>query len=81
MEQTAKALLIAMSYLELWDDDVIDPDTAVAALESVSAELHNLTSKEKGTISKVAKQLAEDTSDDGEKEFFMEFVENFGLGE
>lgn len=39
MEIMAKALVISMSYFELWDDEVIDPDTAIRALESVSAEL------------------------------------------
>ncbi len=81
MESTVRALLIAMSHFELWDDDVIDPDTAVSALESVSAELSTATPEEIEVISKVACELAEASDNEDAKEFFEEFVESFGLDE
>jgi len=81
MENTTRALLIALSYFELWDDDVIDPDTAVSAMESITAELNNSSPEEIEVISKVAGQLAEAASDEDKKEFYNEFVANFGLGE
>lgn len=58
MEIMAKALVISMSYFELWDDEVIDPDTAIRALQSVSAELEDATPAEIKAIAKVASQLA-----------------------
>ncbi len=81
MEKTARALLIAMSYLELWDDDVIDPDIALGALESISAELQNATQEEIEIITNVANKLADATANEDEKEFYEEFVENYGLNE
>ncbi len=81
MEKTTKALLVAMSYFELWNDDVIDPDTAVNALESISAEFQDATPEEIKTITKVASELAESATNEDEKEFYENFVESFGLDE
>ena len=74
MENTARALLIALSYFELWDDDVIDPDTAVSAMENATAELRNSSPEEVKIISKIAKQLAEAAADEDEKEIDALFV-------
>ena len=79
MEKISKALLVSMSYFELWDDDVIDPDIAVGALESISAELKGASNEEREIIAKAANELALQSTSEEVREFFEEFVESFGL--
>ena len=77
MESTARALLISLSYLELWSDEVINPDVALSAIESITSELDRSTKEEIEVISKVASDLASESSNDDEKEFYEGFAVNF----
>lgn len=77
MDSTAKALVVAMSYLELWGDDVVDPDVALVALESISAELQGATKEEIEAISKAAKALSIRAKSEDEKEFYEDFMDSF----
>lgn len=65
--------------MKLWDDDVLDPDIAMEALESISAELQDASPEEKNLITKVSRQLAKSAKSEEVKGFFENFIDDFGL--
>ncbi len=78
-------LLHCVAFLELSQDDTVDPDWAVEAMEHVSAYLGRLGSGEVEAISKQLERVAKHVKGQGAPaevvEFFDEFLENFGAGD
>ena len=79
-----RALIQAVMFLEIADDDTVDPDDAVAIMESIGAELQDSTSAEKKRLRQALKELiAEEEEDDSPRDnvlqFYESFFESFGI--
>jgi hypothetical protein len=85
MKTLAEAVLNLAAFLELSGDDVVDPDSAVAAMEDMAATLQRCTPEELNALRTVAKDLTEqDRPAHGRKEarqFYLGFMEDAGLAE
>jgi len=80
MKTLARAVLIASGFLELSDDSVVDPDSALTTLESIAAELQEATPDERDALKRAAEQMAEESSGEA-KTFFKSFMKSAGLDE
>lgn len=76
MRTLALALLEATSKFELWDDETVNPDEAVSALESVASILAGCSDEEKKVLSEVALETAEQLKKSRQLEA-SEFCSNF----
>lgn len=54
----ADAVIFLMPFLELSGDDVVDPDSAVSALESACHDLQQLSREQRQALCERAEQLA-----------------------
>ena len=85
MKALAKAILNMAAFLELSSDDVVDPDSAVNALEQLAADLQDATAGEieylKAAIRQEIVEIGDErTPEQSDRiEFFLDFMENFGL--
>jgi hypothetical protein len=74
-------------FLELSGDDVVDPDSAVNALENIAHELGSIGDAERLALREVLGELIEEeqAGPSGSAprreviEFYQSFMENFGL--
>jgi hypothetical protein len=77
----------AAAFLELSGDDVINPDSAVQALESISYSLKNASNSEKTALldycREQAAKLGESEGKDVEKRknFYQQFEDAMGLAD
>ncbi|MFO0800098.1 MAG: hypothetical protein U0804_21740 [Gemmataceae bacterium] len=85
VDPTLAALLHVLAFLEFSTDDVVDPDSAVKAMEHVGHYLGRLPAArlksirtQVGYVAAYARNLkwGEDTVD-----YFDEFLDNFGIGD
>ena len=85
MDKIARALVNAAAFLELSDEDVVDPDSAVAAMEDIVAALAGASTEEIAALQRAAseerKARAKRGADEDTLDFFDNFLENFGLVE
>ncbi len=87
MKSLAQAVVDAAAFLELSGDDVVSPDAAVDALESIAAALSEATREEKKCVldycAAQAKALVDDASVGAAKRraFYLGFEESFGLSD
>ena len=87
MKALAKAILNLSSFIELSSDDVIDPDSAVKALEQLASDLSEATPGEveylKAAIRQEIVELGEDRTPEQQSRvtFLLDFMENIGLGD
>lgn len=79
MNTLAKALLNLAAFLELSGDDVVDPDSAIAAMEDAAATLQDATPAERQALVAAAKSLAKQTTDRQRRKFYSGFMESVGL--
>jgi hypothetical protein len=85
MKALAEALVESAAFIELSGDDVIDPDSAVQALESIAHSLSAASEEEKNALldycRKKAAALAgvKNESDVKRRDFYLEFGVNIGL--
>ena len=83
MDRIAQALVASVAFLELSDDDTVDPDSALTTLETVGAILQDASPSELLAISNAAavecKLQKESGADEDTIEFYSNFLENFGL--
>lgn len=83
MKALATAIVEALAFLELSDDDVVDPDSAVEAMESIAATLAEGSAKERNAIAKAVKSALaheqEGDSDPDAIEFYESFMDSMGL--
>ena len=76
MEHIALALLEALAKFELWDDEIVDPDSAVQALEDAAAEIQQCSSEEIELLRRVAEKAALGAKNAGSLKEHVEFYEN-----
>ena len=85
MKSIAKALVDAAAFLELSGDDVVDPDSAVGAMEMIISDLAGCTQEEKSAIAEAAATAASESKNSGSSaemiQFYENFINNCGLGE
>ena len=74
-----QALVDCIAFIELSPDDVIDPDAAVRALESVSFVLGKLPQEEQVALARRIVQLADRETDGGYAAFIRSLPEAIGL--
>jgi hypothetical protein len=85
MKSLAKALVEAAGFIELSGDDVVNPDAAVQALESIAHAVGAASKEEKNALLEYcrirAKALAAASGelDQRRRTFYVEFGGNFGL--
>ena len=85
MQNIARALLNAASFLELSGEDVLELHAAVKAMEQIAFDLGNATPEEAALLTDTARELAEESRAAGPGftdavTFFETFMENFGVG-
>jgi hypothetical protein len=78
MKALARAVLAAMAFLELSEEPAVEEDAAVAASESVAAELQRCSKAELAALREVIAELKRETSG-REREFYGQFMEAAGL--
>jgi hypothetical protein len=85
MDKLARALVNAAAFLELSGDDVVDPDSAVAAMEDIVAALAGASPEEVAALKSAAsaerEARAKRGADEDTLDFFENFLENFGVGD
>jgi len=85
MKSLAEAVVESAAFLELSGDGVIDPDSAVRALESISHSLRNASDEEKRALLDYCREHAAKPSDarspeeQKRRDFYREFGEASGL--
>ena len=87
MKSLAKSILNLAAFLELSSDDVINPDSAVKALEQLASDLKGATTGEieylKAAIRQEIVEIGEDRTPEQQDriDFFLDIMDNFGLKE
>jgi len=80
MKMLAEALVEAAAFLELSGDDVVHPDAAVQAMESIVASLARASDAEKAAVLAYCRLRANEPSHDARRrDFYQGFGESFGL--
>lgn len=73
------------AFLELSDDEAVDPDWAIEAMEHVGYYVNQLSPKARAALADQASRVAAHARKEkwGQEavEFFEGFLENFGIGE
>ena len=69
-----KVIVQNLAFLELSGDDIINPDAAVRAIESVATELDALTDREKAMFSDFVGKLADEEERAGQPQERVEFI-------
>jgi hypothetical protein len=77
MNHLAKAVVDAFAFLELSDDDVVDPDNAVEAMEMLTAELRECSPAERQALAEAAKAELTAQRAAGAPAETLEFYETF----
>jgi hypothetical protein len=80
------ALIMLAAFLELADDEEVDPDSAVSAMEGMSATLQECSSAERKRLQVALQALTTEEESEEEPreeliEFYKNFFKNLGLGE
>jgi hypothetical protein len=73
------ALLDCVMFLELSNDDVVDPDVAATVLDNVAGILGELDDEEREALAALIQERAADTDDPARRAFLEDFPESFGL--
>ena len=82
MKTLATALLHLASKLELWDDETVDPDAAVQAMEEIGAILADCSDAEKQALVAASGECAAECRRNDRAaaaEFFENFVNYVGM--
>lgn len=59
MKNLCRAIIWSACFLEMSEDDIVDPDSAVKALESMAATLQGATEEEKKAFATVCAEEAD----------------------
>lgn len=82
MKSLAQALVEAVAFLELSGDEVVDPDSAVQAIESISHSLRNASEQERQALLDYCRSEAQKlATDQKRRDFYQQFGEAMGLTE
>lgn len=79
LEPLLKALLAALMLLENSDDSEIDPDVAVAGMEAIAAELHQLSRHDVAELVAAVMRIADAEEDVRYSEFYRAAPTMLGL--
>ncbi|AEV85223.1 hypothetical protein ACWT_4203 [Actinoplanes sp. SE50] len=79
LETVARALFECLMFVELSDDDAVDPDSAVALMESVSHVLLELPLAERLVLVQLAQRQAEQESLPARRDFLASLGGGLGL--
>ncbi|WP_043317157.1 hypothetical protein [Microbulbifer sp. HZ11] len=77
MESLAKAVIQALMFFELVEDNVLDPDTALKNAENLIAELEDCTNNEKSELLRVCKDMALKERQELNRKDVVQFLEQF----
>lgn len=77
----AEALVDLAWFVESADDDHMDQDDVVKALEGVGAVVDRLSDSQRGEFLQVIEAMTEAETDPGRREFLEAFPDGFGLVE
>jgi len=79
MKSLAKGIVDSAAFLELSGEDVVDPDCAVRALESIAHCLQHASEAEKLAVLEYCHEQAAGVDDDRRKDFYEHFGDAMGL--
>lgn len=77
MKTLARALINAAAFLELSDDEAVNPDAALAALEEIAYNLSHCTPEEKNAVVEVLAEMRASERESGPRPEVLEFLDNF----
>ena len=81
MKTLAKVVIDALAFLELSGEDVVDSDAAVAAMESLAADLRQCSPEERAALTAAVRAEYESQKAAGASsrvlDFYSSFMENF----
>ena len=75
MRVLARALITAVAFFELSDDEIVDPDAAVQILEDISGELSECSNEEKAALKAVLAQMKASEQLNAARPEVLEFLE------
>ena len=85
MKALANAIIHLASFIELSDDETIDPDAAVSALEQLAVDLRSASDGEKTYLKAVIREhilgLGDRAISENQRkaEFLVNFIEDLGI--
>jgi len=83
MKALARAVINAAAFLELSDEDSVDPDLALQALEEISYNLNHADRAERQALVEALAEMRASEMETGPRpdvlEFLDSFLETFGL--
>jgi hypothetical protein len=79
LEIVVEALLDCLMFLELGDDEAVNPDDAVRQMEWVAHLLGDLSPADRQHLTELAEARAAREEDPDRREFLLDFPEAFGL--
>lgn len=85
MRNLANALLTSIGYFAIWDEDYLDPEMSIKALEGFASELAECTDEEIRIFTEVVAENAikakESNSSQEWIDFYENVLENLGLNQ
>lgn len=80
MEKLSEIVLDCIAFFEHMPDDIVDPDSAVTMLESISEGLGTLSAEDQQAFIALAARLAPQTHGAAQKELLLSIGEMAGIG-
>ena len=77
MKHLARAVVESFAFLELSDDDTVDPDDAVSAMEGLSAILSECSTAERKALATAAAAALKEEQSSEPREESLEFYSTF----
>jgi hypothetical protein len=80
MNTTLMRIVIELcAFFELADDEQVSPDDAVRELEAIQAYLAELSPLDQRTMTAFASRLAQQSTDERQRQFYLGFGESMHL--
>src|SRR4051794_1333823 len=77
MKALARAVINAAAFLELSDDEALDPELAVQALEEIGIHLGQCTEDEKKALGEVLAEMRASELETGPRQGVLAFLDTF----
>jgi hypothetical protein len=81
MNTLAELLLDQLYQLETASDDEVNEDFSVKLMEQAAARLQSLDADKIQEFLKIVGNMADNATDQNQKEYLQDFADNFGLTE
>ncbi len=78
-EDLMRVVVDVIDFLANCDDEVLDPDTAVAMLEDIGFQINRLSVEDKKIFCSYLEELANETEDKEKAAFYIAMPESLGL--